>query len=145
MIAYFDSSVLLAILFNEERYDAARYMWETSDFWLSSFLLRIETNISLRRTYKISEHKYDDSWLPQKMNELNILLKEVHCKPMDSSIERIVVQNKELDSCKSLDAIHIATALYFKENSKEQNIIFCSFDKNMLAIAKELKFEVNPV
>jgi len=52
MIAYFDSSVLLAILLNEERYNAARYMWETADLWLSSFLLRIETNVSLRKFRK---------------------------------------------------------------------------------------------
>jgi len=144
MIAYFDSSVLLTILFNEERYDAARYMWETSDFWLSSFLLRIETNISLRRTHKLSEHKADDSLLFQKMNELNAMLKEIHCKPIDDSIEKIIAQNKELDGCKSLDAIHIATALFFKKNSR-QDIVFCSFDKNMLAVAKELGFVTNPV
>jgi len=142
MIAYFDSSVLLTILLNQERYDAARYMWETSDFCLSSFLLRIESIISLRRYNE--RYINDNLWLTEKNNELNLILKEIHCKPVDSSIEQIIVQSKELAGCKSLDAIHIATALYFKKSSR-QDIVLCSFDKNMLSIAKELNFKINPV
>jgi len=109
----------------------------------SSVLLRIETNISLRRSHKISVHKDNDSWLFQKMNELSGMLDDIHCKPIDSSIEQIIIKNKNLAGCKSLDAIHIATALYFKENSREQNITLYSFDRNMLAIAKQFGFETN--
>jgi len=143
MIAYFDSSVLLTILLSEKQYDKACSLWNNADFCLSSFLLRIETNISLRRSHKISVHKDNDSWLFQKMNELNGMLDDIHCKPIDSSIEQIIIKNKDLAGCKSLDAIHIATALYFKENSREQNIILYSFDRNMLVIAKRFGFETN--
>jgi predicted nucleic acid-binding protein len=143
MIAYFDSSVLLTILLNEEQYDKACSLWSNAEFCLSSFLLRIETNISLNRSHKISVHKDDDFWLSQKMNELYGMLNDIHCKPIDSSIEQIIIQNKKLAGCRSLDAIHIATALYFRENSREQNITLYSFDKNMLAIAKQFGFETN--
>ena len=141
MIAYFDSSVLLTILLNQERYEDARSLWENSDFCLSSFLLRIETNISLRRTHKISEHKDDESWLSQKINNLNKILNDIHCKPIDSSIEQIIIKNKYLENCKSLDAIHLATALYFNKKSRENNVVLCSFDNKMLTVAKELGFE----
>jgi predicted nucleic acid-binding protein len=143
MIAYFDSSVLLTILLNQERYGEAHSLWNNADFCLSSFLLRIETSISLCRTHKISSHKHDDSWLAEKIDELNEMLKNIHCKSIDKSIEQIIIKNKKLAGCKSLDAIHLATALYFKENAKEQNIILCSFDKNMLKVAKEFGFETN--
>jgi len=106
-------------------------------------LLRIETNISLCRTHKISNHKHDNSWLTEKTNELDEILKNINYKSIDKSIEQIIIKNEKLAGCKSLDAIHLATALYFRESTREQNIILCSFDKNMLKIAKEFGFETN--
>ena len=141
MIAYFDSSVLLTILLNQARYEEACSFWEKADFCLSSFLLRIETNISLRRVHKVSEHRDDKAWLSQKINDLNKMLNDIHCKPIDSSIEQIIIENKSLENCKSLDAIHLATALYFNTKNRENNICVCSFDNKMLITAKELGFE----
>jgi len=143
MIAYFDSSVLLTILLNQERYSEACSLWDNTNFYLSSFLLRIETNISLCRTYKIYNHKQGESWLAEKTGELGEMLKDINYKSIDKSIEQIIIKNKRLAGCRSLDAIHIATALYFRENAKGQDIILCSFDKNMLKVAKEFGFETN--
>jgi len=142
MIAYFDSSVLLTILLNQERYSEAHSLWDNTNFYLSSFLLRIEANISLCRT-QIYNHKHDGTWLAEKTDELDGMLKHINYKSIDKSIEQIIIQNKKLAGCKSLDAIHLATAFYFKENVKGQDIILCSFDKNMLKTAKELGFDTN--
>jgi predicted nucleic acid-binding protein len=145
MIVYFDSSVLLTILLNEERYGEACSMWDGADFCLSSFLLRIETCVSLRRVHKVSAHKNNIFWLSQKTDELYGMLKDIHYKPIDNEIELIINQNEKLSICKSLDAIHLATALYFKKNCREQNIILCSFDKNVLNLAELLGFQTFPV
>jgi len=91
----------------------------------------------------MSKYRDNDFWLSQKMSELYGMLNDIHCKPIDNSIEQIIVKNKELIGCKSLDAIHIATAIYFKENSREQDIVLYSFDKNMLTIAKQFGFQTN--
>jgi predicted nucleic acid-binding protein len=48
-----------------------------------------------------------------------------------------------LSKCKSLDAIHLATALNMSEKYGISEICVCSFDKNMLKVAKELGFETN--
>jgi len=53
----------------------------------------------------------------------------------DSSVLLTILLNQE----------RYEAALYFKKNSSRQNIILCSFDKNMLAVAKKLEFEINPV
>jgi len=82
MISYFDSSVLLTILLNQERYDEAHSLWSNTDFCLSSFLLRIETNISLCRTHKIFAHKHDYSWLAEKTDELDEMLENINYKSM---------------------------------------------------------------
>jgi len=79
----------------------------------------------------------------EKTDELDGMLKHINYKSIDKSIEQVIIQNKKLASCKSLDAIHLATALYFRENVKGQDIILCSFDRNMLKVAKELGFETN--
>ena len=81
--------------------------------------------------------------MSEKTDELDEMLKNINYKSIDKSIEQVIVKNKILASCKSLDAIHLATALYFRENAKGQHIVLCSFDKNMLKIAKELGFETN--
>ena len=141
MNSYFDSSLLLAILFDEKRFDDAWNAWNSSEARFSSILLKIETNISLQRYYKTNVHYFDDIWLNKKEKILNDLLDDVFYKPIEEPFGNSIAKNKKLAGCKSLDAIHIATALYFRETAREQNIILCSFDKNMLKIAKELGFE----
>jgi predicted nucleic acid-binding protein len=61
MAAYFDSSVLLAILFNEERQDEAYSYWSNASTKVSSILLKIETIISLRRLYEFNKQKLDSN------------------------------------------------------------------------------------
>ena len=68
MIGYFDSSVVLAILLNEERQDEAFKYWNDTDTKISSILLKIETIISLRRVYNNNKQKLDKNWLEEKMN-----------------------------------------------------------------------------
>ena len=51
--------------------------------------------------------------------------------------------NAGLAGCKSLDAIHLATFLYLKENSREQYMALYSFDKNMVSAAKQSGLDVN--
>ncbi|MDR2580162.1 MAG: type II toxin-antitoxin system VapC family toxin [Fibromonadaceae bacterium] len=141
MYSYFDSSLLLAILFDEKRFDDAWLAWNSSKVRVSSILLRIEACISLQRHYKTNRHLFDADWLNKKEKTLNNLLDDVFYKPIEEHFGSAIAQNKALAGCKSLDAIHLATALYFEENSREQNIVLCSFDKNMLAVAKQLGFE----
>ena len=143
MVAYFDSSVLLSILFDEECYDKACSMWRGADLRLSSFLTRIETSVSLRRYYKTSKYKNDDVWLSEKTDELYGMLEKIYYKPIDRTVEQIIVKNAGLAGCKSLDAIHLATFLYLKENSREQYMVLYSFDKNMVSLAKQLGLDVN--
>jgi predicted nucleic acid-binding protein len=143
MNSYFDSSLLLAILFDEKRFDDAWDIWNSSEAKVSSILLKIETNISLLRYYKTNAHHLDSVWLNKKEKILNDLLGDIFYKSIEEPFGNSIAQNKKLAGCRSLDAIHIATALYFRETAREQNIILCSFDKNMLRIAKEFGFGTN--
>ncbi|HRU29777.1 MAG TPA: PIN domain nuclease, partial [Treponema sp.] len=58
-------------------------------------------------------------------------------------IEKIIVLRKEIAKCKTLDAIHIATALEFSSLMPTSEFYLNTFDKNMSDLAKSLKFKIN--
>jgi predicted nucleic acid-binding protein len=143
MANYFDSSLLLTILLDEAKQKEAYNIWLSDEDRLSSVLLRIETDISIKRYYKQNKHILSSNWLASKEIQLNKFLNEIHYKPIDENFAYYMAKNDIFAGCRSLDAIHIATAVHFKYNGRGEKIHFCSFDRNMLKVAKELGFETN--
>ena len=143
-LAYFDSSFLLAILLDEEKQGIAQEYWQNS-IRVSSILLRIETIIALRRTHEINKNKLDADWLGKKTKMLDEYLNEVNYMIIDPNIERKIYYNRELARCRALDAIHLATAIQFREiNNNEKTHLF-TFDKTMHSLAKQYKFSTNEI
>jgi predicted nucleic acid-binding protein len=140
MIDYFDSSLLMSILLEEDRKEDAKNIWENSKIKISSVLLKIETNISLLRFYNRQNGKFDETWLAGKKEKLKELLESIFFNDITETFANFMAQNASLAKCKSLDAIHLATALNARKNPDNEDIRICSFDKNILAVAKELGF-----
>lgn len=143
MLYYFDSSILLAILLDEKRKDIALNLWNEATIKVSSILLKLETITVLRRTFEHNKSRLDSSWITRKINELNEYLMEVNFRIIDEDIEKIIVLRKEIAKCKTLDAIHIATALEFSSLMPTSEFYLYTFDKNMSDLAKSLKFKIN--
>jgi predicted nucleic acid-binding protein len=143
MIGYFDSSVILAILFNEEKQDEALKYWNDTNTKISSILLKIETIISLRRVYNNNKQKLDNDWLVEKIRELNEYLKEINYRIIDEELEIYISSNNDLAKCRSLDAIHIATALEYRKNNDNENNSLYSFDIDMHELALKYGFLTN--
>jgi len=144
VISYFDSSFLLAILFNESHAEEAFGVWESSPIKVSSILLKFETNISIRRKYRLHKDKYDNDWLETKLTVLDKYIKKVFFTDIDENLENSVSEYYEdLSKCKSLDAIHLAAALKISKKHDRKEIRICSFDKDMRSLAQQLGFEVN--
>jgi predicted nucleic acid-binding protein len=74
---------------------------------------------------------------------LDEYLNEVNFRIIDEEIERIIYLKKDLSKCKTLDAIHIATALEFKKIDSSKEYILYSFDLNMNKLAKNYKIKTN--
>ena len=68
---------------------------------------------------------------------------ELNFKPLDSSIEEIIRGTPALADCKTLDAIHAATALYFRR-FVEGPFEIVTIDKRMTQLAGKLGFQVQP-
>jgi len=143
MINYFDSSLVLAILLEEKQKAEAYYIWKSNPFRVSSVLLKIETDISLKRFYKRNENRLNIDGLAKRKVQLSNLMNDVFFNDITESFADSMIQNDFLSRCKSLDAIHIATALDISEKYGRSEVCLCSFDKNMLRIAKELGLETN--
>jgi len=143
MLYYFDSSILLAILLDEKRKDEALDLWNEASIKVSSILLKLETITVLRRTFEHNKTKLESSWMTKKTTGLNEYLKEVNFRIIDEDIENVIGLRKEIAKCKTLDAIHIATALEFSSLIPKSDFYLYTFDKNMSDLAKSFKFKVN--
>ncbi len=144
LISYFDSSLLLSILLNEARSDEALAIWQNNKVRVSSILLKFEMNISLRRRIKQQKSISGEERLKTRLQKLNKFLGDIFYKDITENFESSASRNYDiLSKCKSLDAIHIATALDISEKYGRSEICICSFDKNMLKVVKELGFETN--
>ena len=141
-LSYFDTSVLLAIMLDEDKKVEAYEYWQKS-IRVSSILLKIETIVGLRRIYENNKHHLENDWLIRKSKLLNEYLNEVNYMTIDSSIEREILLRKDLSQCRSLDAIHIATALKFKKIINSDKMFLYTFDKAMHNLAKFYKFSTN--
>jgi predicted nucleic acid-binding protein len=141
-LSYFDSSIVLAILLEEARKKEAYEYWQNSSIRISSILLRIETVVSLRRTYEYYKNQLDNDWLIEKLKILDEYLNEVNYRIIGTKIEREIYLKKELSKCRSLDAIHIATALKFREMNNV-DIVLYTFDKTMHELAEHYRFKTN--
>ena len=135
-LSYFDTSVLLAIVLDEEKKEEAYGYWQNT-IRVSSLLLKIETIIGLRRIYEHNKHKLSGAWLSEKTKIMDEYLDGVHYKIINAKIEQEIYARKELAQCRALDAIHIATALQFCEINNNEEMNFYTFDKTMHNVAKQ--------
>jgi predicted nucleic acid-binding protein len=143
ILSYFDSSDLLAIVQDESKKIEAYEYWHNAKIRCSSILLKIETIVSLRRTYEHNKAKLPQDWLEEKTKILQEYLNEVTYHVVNEKIEREILMRKELSYCRALDAIHIATALRFREMENADAVYIYTFDDRMKTLAELFHFKVN--
>ena len=97
----------------------------------------------MRRTYEHNKNKLDSTWITKKINELNEYLQEISIRIIDEDIEKIIFLRKEISRCKTLDAIHIATAMEFSRLIPSSEFFLYTFDKGMADLATFFKFKIN--
>lgn len=130
MPAYFDSSVLLSLVLGDRHAARALALWQETDR-VSSLLLEIECRSVIRR---ISGERQSAEAMRSAERRLEAALEEVTLKPLDEEIAEIVRSTPALAGCRSLDAVHLATALFYRAGGGE-NLRVCTFDAKMAEIA----------
>src|SRR5690242_4719984 len=110
-VAYFDSSVLLAMLLQEARETEAGNLWKSLPTKVSSLLLSAECWVSLRRHFLRNGKEPSEKWLKERDEFLTEALAGIELKRMDEETLTLLKGQPILADCRTLDAIHLATAL----------------------------------
>lgn len=142
-IAYFDSSVLLAMLLQESRSGVCAALWDKHTQRVSSILLNAECWTAMRRHYARLNIAPVSEWVEDRTEFLAEALTTVQIMPVDSQVLEILRARTELADCKTLDALHLATALYFGTKG-DDTLVIVSLDQKIRQTAKKLKLEVLP-
>jgi predicted nucleic acid-binding protein len=140
MISYIDSSVVLSIIFQEANLENSVKIWKKSEIRVSSILLEAESKISIKRTFLNNRRKLGQTWKERKLIELDSLLEEINLKNLDSSTIENLNKEDTLSGCRTLDALHLLTAIEIQKELGEDLFIF-SYDKEFIKVAKQLGFE----
>jgi predicted nucleic acid-binding protein len=133
-----ETSIILSLILEDEFHEKASKIWNQKNDVICSILTSIEATIVLRRFYKSNKSKLTSNWLSKNEKRLNEILSECSLVKIDDSILSILELKKEISDCKSLDAIHIATAIFLKDKFNDSNLQFYSFDKRVKEVAKKL-------
>jgi len=141
MIVYIDSSVLLSIIFQEESQTRSIEIWKNSKIRVSSILLEAECKISIKRTFLHNKKQLSQTWKENKISELEKLLDEISLKNIDSTTIENLDKEETLSGCRTLDALHLATAIEFQNEIGEELFIF-SYDKEFNKVALEMGLKI---
>lgn len=142
MAAYFDSSLILSALFEEREdldYDS---LWR-QDIRLSSNILKIEGIIGIRRAGQIQKLQPEDPWVQQRIIVFEQYVTSMNLKYLDQDIEQAIQDEPRYAGCRTLDAIHLATAGYFQKKLN-QTVWICTLDLRMRTVAQGLGFKLLP-
>ena len=140
---YFDSSAVLSELLIQHSPPAVGDLWLSADERLCSSLLRIECIVAIRRAALRQGGTAEDAWVQERLGLLSDVLDELNFKPVDSAIEEIIRGAPALADCKTLDTIHVATALHFR-TFVDGNFEVVTLDRKMRQLAAKLGFVVQP-
>ena len=142
MACYYDSSFMInAILSNNGSTDYLE-IWDRDPIRLSSNILIIECIISIRRL-GMSGKKKDKEWVKNSIKTVSSYFPYITFRKYDEEIEKFILEDERFSLCRTLDAIHIASAFYFKPYLKE-DIVICTLDKRMRQTAQLLSFQIFP-
>ncbi|MCG6154163.1 PIN domain-containing protein [Leptospira bandrabouensis] len=142
MALYIDTSFLLNIVYSEQGFEKNLEILNKSNNLFSSILIEIESYRSLNFTFNQNKKYLDNNWYQNTHNFIEKLISNINLKNLDSEIKNEFKKHKNISELKSLDAIHLSTALYVKKLISE-DLIFCSLDEKLIEVALKNNFKVN--
>lgn len=143
MPAYFDSSVLLAILKGDQSALVAADLWQSHSERVSSILMEAECLTVLRRVFHQATARLTKNWLDQQTARLQNYLEELSLQRVDEGVMKVLYEQEKLSDCRTLDALHVATALLFRQAAPD-DFYFCTFDMKMADVARSVGLVVLP-
>jgi predicted nucleic acid-binding protein len=139
--AYVDSSLPLAVLLGQAHASLAAALWDAHPRRVSSLLLEAECRTVLRRAARSAPGRLPDGWLVDRERLLDSWLLGIHLRTIDRAVAERLAAEPGLGACRTLDAVHLATALLLRDHLGS-GLVLCTFDLEQAAAARELGFVV---
>ena len=140
MALYIDSSFLLNIIYSEHGFEKNLEKFNKSEILFSSLLIEIEVYRSLNYIFYRNKTHLDQKWYQDTVDFIAKLISNINLKNLDSDINNEFKKQKSISELKSLDAIHLSTALYIKKLISE-DLIFCTLDQKLKEVAIKNNFK----
>lgn len=142
MALYIDTSFLLNIVYSENGFEKYLEKINKSNNLFSSILIEIEAYRSLNYTFNQNKKYLNNTWYQDTHNFIEKLITNINLKNLDAEIKNEFKKQKNISELKSLDAIHLSTALYIRRLISE-DLVFCSLDEKLIEVALKNNFKVN--
>jgi predicted nucleic acid-binding protein len=142
MPTYYDASFLLAG-FLEPDQPVHQTLWDDEPVKLGSSLLEAECVTVLRRVAATWPATEATEFLTTRLEWLDRCLVSILVESVNDEVLRRLRNEPRLGNCRTLDALHLATALLFQEQLDER-LTVCTLDQRMRATAHSLGFVVAP-
>lgn len=133
--AYVDSSLLLEVLLGQPRAAEAARLWSAHERRVSSVLLEAECRTVLRR---LDRGGALTSSLREAEQDLAEALDQVTLHNVDRSVVDRLGVLPELAACRTLDALHLATAALWRDRLGGIQVL--TLDRAMAESARALGF-----
>ncbi|TGN18851.1 PIN domain-containing protein [Leptospira idonii] len=143
MALYIDSSFLLSIIYSENHFEKYLEIFNSQEKKFSSILLEIETMRSLNLIYTLKKKELGKAWLNEAETLLNDFLSQINLKNVDFDIQLEIKKHKNILELKSLDATHLATAIYIRKMISD-DLIICTLDDKFRSVSKKFEFSLLP-
>lgn len=140
MPTYYDASFLLSG-FLETVQPVHHSLWDDESVKFSSNLLEAECVTVLRRVAATRPEAAE--FLTTRLEYLDRCLASIHLATVNNEVLRRLRNEPPLAACRTLDALHLVTALLFQDQLDEP-LTVCTLDNRMRATAQALGFPVNP-
>ncbi len=143
MATYFDSSAIVEVLLQGRSAKKIAGLWESDEVRLASILLEAEVVTVLRRIAVPKSRTRRPAAIRKRIALLDRWRESMIVREVDEEIVTILRQTESLAGCRSLDALHLATALLFQQHLDEP-LRLCSLDARMREVGTRLSFHVVP-
>ncbi|AVQ13124.1 PIN domain protein [Leptospira santarosai] len=141
MPIYIDTSFFLSIVFEDTNYEQSYESWMKGEYKFSSNLIEIESFINIHKVYRENRKVLNKRWLDESLTRQKNLLSEINLKRMDPEVYEKIQKTEKLTFLKSLDSIHLSTALLIADSLKKR-LTICAYDRNIRKISSDFNFDL---
>lgn len=139
-VRYFDTSIILSLLFSDDNANRALELWQGDFARASSSLLRLECWVNFHKHVARVPKEMSNEWRKTGTKWLEGIFPQFYFYEIDETVSSEVAANSLYGKCRTLDAIHLASASILAREADQFSI--ATFDIRMQQTAEELRLIV---